>query len=335
VSDLQIRDFAPPDTGPFLDLMRRAWGEEAMRPDEFAWWFGRNPAGGVQVAVAEEGGSVLGVLGASAMQMRLDGRELVGSFSVHGTTAEAARGRGIFQQLERHNEERSTAHGVACVLAFASGPTAPLFTQRLGWTRLGKRRLWAKLLRPGAPLRHLRGKGDGAARFHELDEYTKIYGDVRVVPLTRFGPATDEIYERAAVAWGSHVVRTAEHMNWRYIGTPWGYRSYTSIREGHATGWAVVRAKKHRGAPLAVLADLVAPGGYADARALIKRCLADIEHADAMVTLPPPDGPYRRALLSCGFVPAPLTLDFMGKPLQEGFELPSSWHLSLGDTDFF
>jgi hypothetical protein len=335
VIDLQIRDFALPDKGAFLHLMRRAWGEEAMRPDEFEWWFERNPIRKLDLAVADEGGSVLGVLGASAQRMRLDDRELVGSFSVHGTTAEAARGRGIFQQLERHNEARSAAAGVSCVLAFASAPTAPLFTKRLGWSRLGKQRLWARLLRAGAPLRHLRGKGDGAARFHELDEYTKIYGDVRVVPLARFGPATDEVYERAAAAWGSHVVRKAEHMNWRYADSPWGYRAYTSIRDGQATGWAVVRVKKHRGAPLAVLADLVAPGGYADARALVRRCLADIEHADAMVTLPPRDRAQRRALASCGFLPAPLKLDFMGKPLQDGFELPSSWHLSLGDTDFF
>jgi hypothetical protein len=330
-----IRDFVPEDKGAFLGLMRDAWGEESMRPDEFAWWFERNPTGRLEVAVAEEEGAVLGVLGATAMPMLLDGRERLGSFSVHGTTAAAARGRGIFQQLERHNEERSASTGVGLVLAFASAPTAPLFTERLGWTRLGKRRLWARLLRAGAPIRHLRGRGDGAGRLRPASEDTRAYGDVKVVPLTRFGPATDEVYAHAAEHWGSHVIRRHAQLNWRYLDSPWGYRAFAAIREGQVAGWAVVRAKQHRGAPLAVLADLVAPGGFRDARALVRRCLAEVEFADAIVTLPPRDGAQRRALASCGFLPSPLTLDFMGLSLQPDCPLPTSWHLSLGDTDFF
>ena len=186
---MTVRDYVPEDKDAFLRLMHEAWGEESMRAEEFAWWFERNPSGRLEVAVAEEDGAILGVLGATAMPMRFDGADHLGSFSVHGTTAAAARGRGIFQLLERHNEERSAATGVACVLAFASAPTAPLFTQRLGWTRLGKRRLWARLLRAGAPVRHLRGRGDGAGRLRPASEETRAYGSVKVVPLTRFGPA--------------------------------------------------------------------------------------------------------------------------------------------------
>lgn len=332
---MTIRDFAPADREAFLRLMHDAWGEESMRPEEFAWWFERNPTGRLEVAIAEEDGAVLGVLGATAVPMRLAGRAALGSFSVHGTTAAAARGRGIFQQLERHNEDRSAATGVACVLAFASAPTAPLFTERLGWTRLGRQRLWARLLRAGAPIRHLRGRGDGAGRLRAASDETTFSGSATVVPLTRFGPATDAVYERAAAGWGSHVVRRAEHLNWRYLDSPWGYRAFVSVRDGEVSGYAVVRAKRHRGAPLAVLADLVAPAGLADARALVRRCVAEVEHADAIVTLPPRGRAQRLALAACGFVPAPLTLDFMGRALQEGTELPSSWHLSLGDTDFF
>ncbi|MDX6515001.1 MAG: hypothetical protein QOH73_667 [Gaiellaceae bacterium] len=332
---MTIRDYAPADRDEFLRLMRDAWGEESMRVDEFAWWFERNPTGRLELAVAEEDGSVLGVLGATAMPMRLDGAERLGSFSVHGTTAAAARGKGIFQLLERYNEERSAATGIACVLAFASAPTARLFTQRLGWSRLGKRRLWARLLRAGAPVRHLRSRGDGAGRLHAASDEARAYGAVKVVPLTRFGPATDTLYERAAAAWGSHVVRRAEHLNWRYLDSPWDYRAFASIRDGELSGYAVVRAKRHRGAPLAVLADLVAPAGFGDARALVRRCIAEVEHADAIVTLPPRGKAQRLALAASGFLPAPLTLDFMGRPLQERFTLPTDWHLSLGDTDFF
>jgi hypothetical protein len=34
-------------------------------------------------------------------------------------------------------------------------------------------------------------------------------------------------------------------------------------------------------------------------------------------------------------VPTPLTIRVIGKPLRPDAELPTQWHFSLGDTDFF
>ena len=42
------------------------------------------------------------------------------------------------------------------------------------------------------------------------------------------------------------------------------------------------------------------------------------------------------AYASCGFVPTPMSLDFMGKPLAGKLDTdPRSWRFTLGDTDFF
>ena len=42
------------------------------------------------------------------------------------------------------------------------------------------------------------------------------------------------------------------------------------------------------------------------------------------------------AYLSCGFVPTPRTLHFMGKALAGHLETdPQAWRFTLGDTDFF
>jgi hypothetical protein len=104
-------------------------------------------------------------------------------------------------------------------------------------------------------------------------------------------------------------------------------------------GWAVLRVKDHVGAALAVLADLVAPpGAFAETRALVRRCLAEVADADAMAVLPPRDRAQRRALLSLGFLPGPLSVDFIARPLREGVHLShdsADWHVALGDTDFF
>jgi hypothetical protein len=240
---------------------------------------------------------LLGTAAHSLFRWRLAGEERLVSYSLHAAIAEAARGRSLFATLEAENQERARAAGAAAALSFPNA--APSF----------------------------RLAGDEA----------RAYGAVKVVPLTRFGAATDEAYERVAAAWPNHLVRREAHMNWRFVDSPWGYRAFASITAGEVSGWAIVRVKEHAGAALAVLADLVAPG-FAEARALVRRCLAEVATADAMAVLPPRDRAQRRALLSLGFLPGPLSVDFIARPLAEDVTIshdPADWHVALGDTDFF
>jgi hypothetical protein len=102
----------------YLRLLRDAWGEGAMSGEEFDWWFDGNPAGSLR-SVAVMDGRVVGVAAHSLYRMVLGGEEQIGSFSVHATTEAAARGRGIFVELERKHEREAAERGVACVLASA------------------------------------------------------------------------------------------------------------------------------------------------------------------------------------------------------------------------
>ena len=56
--------------------------------------------------------------------------------------------------------------------------------------------------------------------------------------------------------------------------------------------------------------------------------------ARGLIALPAPE--QRRLFASLGFVPAPYTFHFMGKPLAGKLAPDSSaWRFTLGDTDFF
>jgi hypothetical protein len=182
------------------------------------------------------------------------------------------------------------------VLAFASAPTAPLFLGPLGWTQIGKLRIWARPL-PRVNLR--RGRAE---------------------PVSRFDFAGD-----AAAGWPNHIVRDAEYLNWRYLDSP---RDYVAYRAGE--GYAVLGHKRHRGHPIALVADLVGP-----VRPLLRACIAGVKPgARALIALPGPG--EAAAYASCGFVPTPMSLDFMGKPLAgELDDDPHAWRFTLGDTDFF
>jgi GNAT superfamily N-acetyltransferase len=291
----ELASYEPAQRGDYLRLMDEAWGDLALAPVEFDWWFGENAEGSL-MSVARDGGEVVGVASHSLFRMVLGGDAAVGSFSVHATTAEAARGQGIFEALERRNEERATERGVAAVLAFASKPTAPIFLGPLGWTEVARLRIWARPL-PGV----LRPRS-------------------RAEPVERFSFDGD-----AAAGWPNHIVRDAAYLNWRYLDSPRGYRAFA-----HGDGYAVLGHKRHRGVPIALVADLVG-----DPRPLLRACIAAARPGTRAVFAVPPST-ERAAYASLGFVPSPLSLHFMGKPLAGTLDPdPRAWRFMLGDTDFF
>jgi GNAT superfamily N-acetyltransferase len=295
VSGYELAAYEPAQREDYLRLLRDAWGEAALSGAEFDWWFARNPAGSL-MSVAQDNGRVVGVAAHSLYRMVLGGQERDATFSVHATTDPVARGRGIFVGLERKHEQEAEARGAAVVLAFASAPTAPLFLGPLGWTEVGRLRVWAR------PLPRLRFARAAAERVDRFD----FEGD-------------------AAANWSNHIVRDAEYLNWRYLDSP---RDYVAYRAGG--GYAVLGHKRHRGRPIALVADLVGA-----VRPLLRACVAGVKPGTrALIALP---GPGEHAVyLSSGFVPTPMTLHFMGKPLAGELDTDAgAWRFTLGDTDFF
>jgi hypothetical protein len=295
VSGYELAAYEPEQREDYLRLLHDAWGEAALSGAEFDWWFSGNPEGSL-MSVARDDGRVIGVAAHSLYRMALTAGQRPATFSVHATTSAAARGRGVFVGLERKHEEEAKARGAAVVLAFASAPTAPLFLGPLGWTQIGKLRIWARPL-PRLSLR--RGRAEQIERFD-------FEGD-------------------AAAGWPNHIVRDADYLNWRYLDSPRDYAAYRA-----RGGYAVLGHKRHRGQPIAVVADLVGR-----VRPLLRASVAGVKPGThALFGLPGPG--EAAAYASCGFVPTPMTLDFMGKSLAGELDPdPRAWRFTLGDTDFF
>jgi GNAT superfamily N-acetyltransferase len=295
VARYELATYDVEQRGDYLRLLQDAWGDLALTGTEFDWWFRENPAGSL-MSVARMDGRVVGVASHSLFRMSLGGERRLASFSVHATTDAAARGLGIFEALERKHEEEAEKRGVAVVLAFASKPTRPIFLGPLGWTEIGRLRVWAR------PFLALRPRGEPIAH------------------VERFRHPGD-----AAADWPNHVVRDAEYLNWRYFESPRRYESFAA--EG---SYAILGHKEHRGTRLAYIADLVG-----SPRRLLRACLhAADRDARGLVAVPPRE--HRGAYASFGFVPSRTTLDLMGKPLAGALDTdPRSWRFTLGDTDFF
>ena len=295
MSGYELAAYEPAQRDDYLRLLHDAWGDAALSGAEFDWWFSRNPEGSL-MSVARVDGRVIGVAAHSFYRMALAGGQRPATFSVHATTDPVARGRGVFVGLERKHEEEAKARGAAVVLAFASAPTAPLFLGPLGWTQVGKLRIWARPL-PRLSLR--RGRAEQIQRF-ELDA-------------------------DAAAGWPNHIVRDAEYLNWRYLDSP---RDYVAYRAGG--GYAVLGHKRHRGHPIALVADLVGP-----VRPLLRACVAGVRPGTrALFGLP-------GAARDCGVRLVRIRADADVARLHgqaaggRARPDPRSWRFTLGDTDFF
>ena len=286
----EVGPYEPADREAYLALLREAWGDRAVSGEQFDWWLGRNPAGSV-ISVARMDGRVVGAGAHSLLPMVLDGEPRLTSWSLYAVTAASARGRGVWAEIESRNEREAAERGASVALTFPNDLTARVFLGRLGWTEISRLRAWARPLVAQAP-----------------------------------APADTAPFDNAADAthgWPSHVVRDAQHLNWRFVDSPRGYRTVRS-----ADGYAVIGRTRYRGVETAVLADLV--GGSRD---LLRRAVAAAA-GRLMIALPAPE--QRQTFLSLGFVPAPYTIRFLGKPLTGKLNADSSaWRFTLGDTDFF
>jgi hypothetical protein len=297
----------------YVALLRDVWGEEAMSQELFDWQLGANPAGSI-LSVATIDGDVVGGSAHSLARLSLAGEDRLGQFSVHAATSERARGLGIFRALELRNEELGADRGAACALVFANPMTRPLFLGPLGWTRIDRRRVWARPL-PGA-LRRL------TRRPAPADEA----GGIRRI--AEFGERHEAAYRQAAGGWGNHVRRDAAFLRWRYAESPRAYRGYES-----SNGVAVLGETTRQGLPVGLLMDIFAPRD--EVGALLRHCLRVSQGYAALLAVPTPS--VTRAMLAAlGFVPTHVDLDFMGKALVEALDTrAASWTFTLGDTDFF
>jgi GNAT superfamily N-acetyltransferase len=180
----------PAQRDEFVALMQETYGT-AMTPDEFAWWFDRNPAGPrILNATRDEDGAALGVL--SMHFARMDNG--LNAFAVHAVTSPAARGRGVFSTLELANEEQAASAGAQWALGFTNPMAGPILVGKLGWEDVTSLRIWVrpKGLRPRRP------------------------GRVDATP----------IEPRPVQLHGHHIVRSEEYLRWRYVDSPRPYAQF-------------------------------------------------------------------------------------------------------------
>ena len=309
---MSIETFAydPARRAEVFDVLNRVRGYDVDEA-EFDWWFDGNPVGPRIIALAEDEGRIVGVLGASTYRTVVNGDETLATLPLWDVTDPDYRGRGIFQKLNGEVERAAREAGATVELGFTNRMAGPIYIAKLGWLDVHRLRIWAR------PLLPVRSQNDG-------DGYRHHFG----VKTDNFGVHEDNSYLGVRSKLPNHFVRDTAYLNWRYAHSP---RKYVVVRS--RGGYAVVGRKELRGVDTAFVADLVAPS-FRETRWLLRRCVRAARGARVLLALMP--ALHAAAYVSAGFVPTPQTIRLIGHAL-EG-DLPvgrGAWHFTLGDTDYF
>ena len=322
MSGFELVDYTSARWDELVELNRAVWGTSVDEP-HFRWWFDGNPVGPRLITLAQDAEGLIGLGAMRFAQVQIGGREQLAAISQDTITHPRARGRGVFQAVVRRNEEEAGKAGASVLLGFANAASAPIFVGPLGWHDVCRPRFWARpLLRRG-----------GRHGLRPAESTSGARGSLSVRPLERFDAEAEALYRRAAECWPDHFLRSAEQHEWRYAGSPNGYRLLGAYgREGLRAFAAVGYAVHHR-VPAGVVLDLVAPpGGLAPVRALLRAAARAVD-GRALLAMPPPDRAQRAAFVSAGFLPTHVRLRLIAKPLTE--DAPSRMYAVPGDTDIF
>jgi hypothetical protein len=162
----------------------------------------------------------------------------------------------------------------------------------------------------------------------------------RVVRVTGFDERWDDLFRRAAPAYGLLVAREARYLEWRYARCPdVEYRIYAAIRRERLLGWGVFRRRDDVLQWGDALFDPEAPEVE---RLLLEHVLADAPQRGVRVVeawWTPRPAWWRARAAALGFEPAPEPQDlgfvFVPFALDPETEFRERLYYTMGDSDLF
>ena len=344
-----------------LELLRLGFGEwptvdSGVAPADHLRWKMSSPGALFSASLGEAGDELVSTETCVGHRVMLRGREGVRLQFVDTAVRPEWRGRGVssaslaFRQgtvVHRYDVSIIDAQSAVMIQRARKFGTRPM-GNRIRPLVLPRRRRelarkWALGKRlpswTGAPIALLLTARSAALRVGRTRRRPSTAFSTR--PVERFDDRADSFFAAARAPWELIMVRSREHLDWRYCDRRAGafHTRVAEDEDGTVLGYAVGKARGDQG----YLADLLAlPGRLDVAAALVAEIDAVLERAGCVDVLCwlPERHPYRAVLRRAGYLDArrqpfityrpcgasPEELEFLAAP-------ETRVHFMLGDTD--
>ena len=319
-----MRPYRSGDEDSIARLFKTVFNIE-MPMSKWVWRYLENGIDLNFIQLAESAtGDIVGQYAVCPVRMKVDGRELVGGFSLDTMVHPEWGGRGIFVKLAGAVYKDAAEHGIPLTYGFPNANSYHGFVNRLQWMDLRKtlpvlvkplniRRLikarfeneriaglLALLAKAGYRLYGSGSSGEGGS------------GSYNVRRVERFDESADLLWERSSSVARVSVIRDASYLNWRFVRNPTEeYRILQAEQDGELVGYVVLKLADDFGLRVGYVADLLAlPGDGAIVRALVEVALDyfRMQEMDMAGCLMMRSLPYERQLRRLGFLKVPARL---------------------------
>jgi len=316
-----MRPYRLGDEESIIELFRTVFIVE-MTLAKWTWRYIENGIDLKLIMLAESAsGDIIGHYALCPIRMKVDGKEIIGSFSLDTMVHPDWGGRGIFVDLANAVYDAAAGSGIPLTYGFPNENSYHGFINKLGWTDLCK--ALPILVKP-ISIRSLirsRFENERSAQFADLlaraGYWLYTSGSIRepsagnyyVRRVEYFGREADLLWERSSSIARISVIRDAAYLNWRFVHNPTEeYCILYAEQAGELSGYAVLKLVDDLGIKIGYVVDLLAlPEEETIVYALMKAALNYFTENDIDIVgcLMMRGMSYEKQLRKMGFLKAP------------------------------
>lgn len=349
-SEIEIKQFKPPDEDALLSFLRRAYPGEPRKSDRafWRWQFMENPHTDPEDAplwVVKRGDEIVGQMAAIPIELKVGGEQKRALWIVDYIVYPEYRGQRVGKRM------LEIPHQSYCktLLALGYNKNAEKPMRSLNWELLGNINRYQILLFPGDATRELSRVG-AVRKMANLCYAPFRPGSSRLAPkgkgavsvVTSFDSSFDALWREASAQWTCAVVRGSRFLEWQYMRQPGKKFDVLGYQEdGRLRGYVVLffRAREENGRiPKASITDLCySPAGAQEViDELLKAALRlAIERRAGSLVTDVLDPRVEGRLRHFGFWGIKSSPPFAANVLESAdliYDL-SNWFLTRGDSD--
>jgi len=250
-------------------------GSEVSDTGFLKWQYLENPAGSAVIWLAKAHSEIIGQVAFIPVRARLQGKEVPGAFAVNVITDSRYRNKGVFAILARKAVKDLTASGTKLMYGLPNQAAYPTWIKRTGLRDVGALQDFIKVISWDAILS--KKAGNPILRKVLSLLLRPLFFSLRQKPdrnwtveeIKMFGAEFDTFWEKNSQDYGNCVIRSSQHLNWRFTDCPVRDYSVLAARmKGELKGFVVLRTMTMTGLKTGWIADIFAARSKEGSKAL-------------------------------------------------------------------